>query len=127
MSQRRSKFLPQLEVFEPRVCPSSTVVLPISAFLAQQGHDRVFTPPVQDENAWSNSIFDPGTGNPNRLLLTDYTGQWAQYLLARGINLHTSVTGFVTETPIGDSGQMEVTVNLEAHNALTWVIDTTGI
>jgi hypothetical protein len=39
MSQRRSPFRPQLEAFEDRLCPSSTVVLPISAFVAQQGHD----------------------------------------------------------------------------------------
>ena len=60
MSHRRFQFRPQLEAFEDRLCPSSTTVLPISAFLAQQGHDHVFTPPVQDQKAWSNSTFDPG-------------------------------------------------------------------
>jgi hypothetical protein len=121
MSQRRFQFRPLLEALEDRLCPSSTTVLPISAFLAQQGHDSVFTPPVRDQLSWSNSTFDPGTGIPTRDLLVDYTGQEAQYLLAHGINLHTSVTGFVTETPISGTNQMEVTVNLEATNALTWV------
>ena len=61
MSHRRFQFRPQLEAFENRLCPSgSTVVLPISAFLAQQGHDNVFAPPVKDQQAWSNSTFDPG-------------------------------------------------------------------
>jgi hypothetical protein len=130
MSQRRFQFRPRLEAFEDRLCPSgSTVTLPISAFLAQQGHDSVFTPPVRDQQAWSNSAFDPGAtpSDPTRLLLTDYTGQAAQYLLQHGINLHTTVTGFVTETPIGTSGLMEVSLNLEATNALTWVANIAGI
>src|SRR5262245_22635344 len=122
--RERYRFRPQLEAFEDRLCPSSTVVLPISAFLAQQGHDMVFNAPVRDQLAWSNSTFDPGTGSPTRLLQVDYTGQAAQYLLQHGIDLHTTVTGFVTETPIGTSGLMEVSVNLEARNALTWVVNT---
>jgi hypothetical protein len=127
MSPRRRLFRPQVEAYEDRLCPSSTVVLPISAFLAQQGHDSVFTPPVRDQLSWSNSAFDPGTGIPTRDLLVDYTGQEAQFLLAHGINLHTTVTGFVTETPVGTSGLMEVTVNLEARNALTWVANIANI
>jgi hypothetical protein len=127
MSQRRFRFRPQLEAMEDRLCPSSTVVLPISAFLAQQGHDSVFTPPVRDQEAWSNSVFDPGTGIPTRDLLVDYTGQEAQFLLAHGINLHTSVSGFVTETPIAGTNLMEVTVNLEATNALTWVANIANV
>jgi hypothetical protein len=127
MKQRRLRIRPEIEAFEDRLCPSSTAVLPISAFLAQQGHDMVFTPPVRDQLGWTNSAFDPGTGNPTRFLLADFTGQEAQFLLAHGINLHTSVTGFVTETPIGSSGLMEVTVNLEARNALTWVANVANI
>jgi hypothetical protein len=129
MRQRRLPFRPTLEAFEDRLCPSSTVVLPISAFLAQQGHDSVFTPPVPDENAWSNSAFDPGatSSDPTRFLWADYTGQAAQYLLQHGINLHTTVTGFVTETPIGNTGLMEVSLNLEATNALTWVANVAGV
>ena len=108
---------------------SSTVVLPISAFLAQQGHDSVFTPPVRDQLSWSNSALDPGStpSDPARDLVVDYTGQSAQYLLQHGINLNTQVTGFVTETPMGSSGLMEVSVNLEATNALTWVANTANI
>ena len=129
MSQRRFPFRPQVEAFEDRLCPSATAVLPISAFLAQQGHDSVFTPPARDQSAWGNSAFDPGAtpGDPTRTLLVDYTGQEAQYLLAHGIDLHTTVTGFVTETPVGTGGLMEVTVNLEARNALTWVANVAGI
>jgi len=130
MNKRRNRFRPQLEAFEDRLCPSgSTVVLPISAFLSEQGHHSVFTPPVPDQNAWTNSIYDPGTtpSDPTRQLLADYTGLAAQYLLQNyGINLHTTVTGFVTETPIGASGLMEVSVNLEATNALTWVANIAG-
>src|SRR5215472_2408503 len=124
MSPRRFSFRPQVEVLEDRRCPSaSTAILPISAFLSQQGHDSVFTPPVRDQLAWSNSVFDPGStpGDPSRQLMVDYTGQAAQYLLQNGINLHTTVSGFVTETSVAGSGLMEVTVNLEARNALTWV------
>jgi hypothetical protein len=129
MRQQRFPFHPQVETFEDRLCPSSTVVLPISAFLAQQGHDHVFTPPVPDEFAWANSTFDPGAtaSDPNRFLWADYTGQAAQYLLQHGINLHTAVTGFVTETPIVGSGLMEVSVSLEATNALTWVANIANI
>ena len=136
MSHRRFQFRPQLEAFENRLCPSgSTVVLPISAFLAQQGHDNVFAPPVKDQQAWSNSTFDPGatSTDPTRLLLTDYAGQAAQYLLQNGINLHTTITGFVTETPIKNGSDpaghqlMEVSLNLEATKALTWVVNIAGI
>ncbi len=44
-------------------------------------------------------------------------------MLQHGINLHTKITGFVTETPIGAAGLMEVSVNLEVTNALTWVAE----
>ena len=109
MSQRRFAFRPQVEAFEDRLCPSATAVLPISAFLAQQGHDSVFTPPARDQSAWGNSAFDPGAtpGDTTRALLVDYTGQEAQYLLAHGIDLHKTVAGFVTETPVGTGGLME--------------------
>jgi hypothetical protein len=130
MRRRRLRFRPEVEAFEDRLCLSgSTVVLPISAFLAQQGYDSVFTPPVRDQLSWSNSAFDPGAtpADPTRDLLVDYTGQAAQYLLQNGINLGTTVTGFVTETPVGASGLMEVSVNLEAKNALTWVANIAGI
>jgi hypothetical protein len=108
---------------EDRLCLSSTTILPISAFLAQQGHDMVFTPPARDQLAFSNSIFDPGTATPTSLGLVDFTGQEAEYLLSQGIDLHTAVTGFVTETPIAGTNLMEVSVNLEVRNALTWVVD----
>jgi hypothetical protein len=124
MTQHRLQFRPCLEAFEDRLCLSSTTVLPISAFLAEQGHDSIFTPPVPDEVNFFNSAFDPGaTGSdPNRVIQLDYTGQAAQYLLHHGgPDLHTSVTGLVTETPMGNSGLMDVSVNLEAQNALTWV------
>ena len=127
MRQHRLPIRPQLEAFEDRLCPSGqTVVLPISAFLSQQGTSMVFTPPVPDQLAFNNSIYDPGTtsSDPNRLISVDYTGQAANYLLQHGINLHTQVTGFVTETPMGANGAIEeVSLNLEATNALTWVAE----
>jgi hypothetical protein len=108
---------------------SSTMVLPIADFLAAQSTTAVFTPPVRDQLGWGNSAFDPGTtsSDPSRFMLVDYTGQAAQYLLQHGINLHTAVTGYVTETAIGTSGQIEVSVNLEATNALTWVANIANI
>jgi Ca2+-binding RTX toxin-like protein len=123
MSQRRFLFRPLLEALEDRLCPSSTTVLPISAFLAQQGTSTLLTSPVPDQIAWSNSAFDPGTtpSDPNRLIMVDYTGTAAQYLLQHGINLNTKITGLVTETPIVNSTLMEVSVSLEVSNALTWV------
>jgi hypothetical protein len=132
MSQRRSRFRPTLETFEDRLCPSSTTVLPISAFLAQQGHDAFFTYPtgVPDVQGWSNSAFDPGSTptDPTRVLLVDYAGVQAKWLKQNyGIDLHTTVTGFVTETPLGSSGLMEVSLDLEATNALTWVANTNGL
>jgi hypothetical protein len=130
MRQRRRPFRPQVQALEDRRCPSgSTVVLPIADFLSQQGTTMIFAPPVRDQLGSTNSVYDPGTtpSDPNRLLLADYTGQAAQYLLQHGINLHTTVSGFVTETPVGGSGLMEVSVNLEATNALTWVANIAGI
>src|SRR5208337_1514166 len=69
----------RLESLENRLALSgSTAVLPISAFLAQQGHNTSFTPPVPDQLAWTDSAYDAGnTGNPNLELLADYTGQAA--------------------------------------------------
>ena len=139
INRRRSPFYPQLEALEDRMCPSGTTVLPISAFLAQQGgpgsvfyqnggNNSVFTPPVIDELAWSNGPYDPGVTDSSRFLWADYTGQAAQYVLAHGgPNLNTTVTGFVTETPIGTTGLVEDSVNLEATNCLTWVASTAGI
>jgi hypothetical protein len=85
--------------------------------------------PVKDQLGWTNSSFDPGTmsSDPDRFILVDYTGQAAQYLLQHGINLHTTIRGLVTETPIGTSGLMEVSVGLEATNALTWVANIQGL
>jgi hypothetical protein len=84
---------------------------------------------VPDENAWTNSTFDPGatSSDATRFLWVDYTGQAAQYLLQHGINLHTTVSGFVTETPIGNTGLMEVSVKLEATDALTWVANIANL
>ncbi len=129
MSQQAFRFRPQLEAFEDRLCPSATVVLPISAFLAQQGHDITFAPPMPDTQGWSNSMFDPGAtaADPNRTFLVDYAGLAAGYLRQHGINLHTNITGYVTETPLGTTGLMEVSLNLEATNALTWVANTAGL
>jgi hypothetical protein len=132
MSQRRISFRPQIEALEDRWCPSSTTALPISAFVAQQGHDAFFTYPtgVPDEQGWSNSSFDPGStpSDPTRLLLVDYAGVAAKWLNQNyGINLHTTVTGFVTETPRGSGGLMEVSLDLEATNALTWVANINGV
>jgi hypothetical protein len=111
---------------------ASTVVLPISAFVAQQGHDSFFNfgDGVPDEQGWSNSMFDPGAtpADPTRLLTVDYAGVAAQWLKQNyGIDLHTTVTGFVTETSLGSGGLMEVSLNLEATNALTYVTNINGI
>jgi hypothetical protein len=126
MSQQRFRFRPQLEALEDRLCPSST--LPISAFLSQQGTTVVFTPPVKDQLGWSNSIYDPGTtsSDPSRFNMVDYTGQAAHYLLQNGINLHTKISGSVINTP-APGGLVEVVVNLEATNALTWVANIAGL
>jgi hypothetical protein len=125
MRQRHRPFCPRLEALENRLCPSSTTILPISTFLAQQGSTMLFTPPVRDQIAWINSAFDPGSTSTDaeRLLLVDYTGLEAAYLLQHGINLHTQVSGFVTETPVGTTGLMEVSVNLQVTNALTWAAE----
>lgn len=128
MCQNTLKSRLRLESFEERFCPSSTVVLPISAFLSQQGTMSTYNPPLPDFIGWTNSVFDPGAtpADPFRFLSADYTGGVANYLLSNGINLHTQITGFVTETTMA-SGLMEVSVNLEASNALAWVINTQGI
>jgi hypothetical protein len=129
MRQPRFSFHPRLEALEDRQCPSAaTVTLPISAFLSQQGTTSLFTPPVPDQLAAANSIYDPGatSTDPNRFMVVDYTGQAASYLLSHGINLHTEVWGFVSETPAAN-GLVEVSVNLEATNALTWVANIANI
>lgn len=128
MRKKRIHARLRLEALEDRRCPSSTVVLPISAFTSVQGTTNVYTPPVPDRLGWQNSVFDPGatTSDPTRFLMADYTGQSASYLLANGINLHTQITGFVTESTIA-GGLTEVSVNLEATNALTWVANIAGL
>jgi hypothetical protein len=135
MNPQRLRHCPRLEVLEDRLCPSSTVVLPIASFLGAQGQPNNYTyqgamyssltPPVPDELTFLNSPLDPGatSSDPTRLIMIDYTGRASQYLLQHGINLHTQSSGFVTETTIGTSGLMEVSVNLEVRNALTWVAE----
>jgi hypothetical protein len=100
--------------------------------VAQQGHDSFFNggDGVPDEQGWSNSTFDPGATptDTTRLLTVDYAGVAAQWLKQNyGIDLHTTVTGFVTETPMGSSGLMEVSLDLEATNALTYVTSLNGV
>ncbi len=100
--------------------------------MAQQGHDSFFNfgDGVPDEQGWSNSTFDPGAtpADPTRLLTVDYAGVAANCLKQNyGIDLHTTVTGFVTETTMGSSGLMEVSLDLEATNALTYVTNINGI
>jgi hypothetical protein len=124
MRQRRLSFGLRLEALEDRFCPSgSTITLPIASFLSKQGTSTLLTAPVPDQLSFTNSTFDPGatSTDPNRLIMVDYTGLAAQYLLQHNIDLHTRITGFVTETPVGATGAVEVSVNLEATNALTWV------
>lgn len=128
MRQTKTHTRLRLEALEDRRCPSTTTVLPISAFTSQQGTTGVYSPPLPDFFGWTNSTFDPGAtaSDPFRFLSADYTGKVASYLLSNGINLHTQITGFVTETTI-PGGLMEVSVNLEATNALTWVANVQGI
>ncbi len=124
------------ENLEDRLTPSGTTVLPISVFLSHQGTTSVFTGPgVPDQIGWTDTVYDPGVdNNPSLLELVDYTGLEAKYLTNNGgPNLHTQETGFVTETPttkvdpVTNQFLMEVTVNLETTNALTWVANVSSV
>jgi hypothetical protein len=97
---------------------------PLADFINAQGTTQCFTPPAQAQLGWGTG-FDKTNGNanltPGRFALIDYTGLEAKYLLTKGINLGTTVSGSVLERPLAD-GRALVTVDLHTKNALGWAL-----
>jgi hypothetical protein len=89
---------------------------PFSDFLSAQGSTNVFIPPLPDFIGWSNN-------SPQTLFASvDYLGLVAGYLASHGGPvLGTIVDGTVMERPLAD-GRAEVTVEIHATDALTWVL-----
>jgi hypothetical protein len=103
---------------------------PLSDFINAQGQSMCFTPPAADQLGWATGVFADGSiktnGNtgltPSRGALIDSLGLEAKYLLTKGIDLGTTVSGSVMERPLAD-GRALVTVNLHTHNALGWAFN----
>jgi hypothetical protein len=97
---------------------------PLSDFINAQGTTKCFTPPAPAQLGWGTGA-DKTNGNanltPGRFALIDYSGVEANYLLSKGINLGTTVSGAVIERPLPD-GRALITVDLHTHNALGWAI-----
>ena len=97
---------------------------PFSDFISAQGASMCFTPPAADQLGWATG---PGKTNgnanltPPRFALIDYTGLEAKYLLSKGIDLGTTVSGTVLERPLAD-GRALVTVDVQTTNALGWAL-----
>jgi len=105
----------------------AVVHLPISAFTSAQGTTHVFSPPmvppIPDYGlGWTGSQAD---GYPY-LAVFDYSGLANAYLVSQGKpNLGTTITGDVQLRSLAD-GRVEVTVNLQAKNALAFVQQFNG-
>lgn len=95
-------------------CAAQTTSRPLSDFLSAQGTTSNFTPPIPDFWGWYD--------NPGFIYFAavDYAGLAANYLATHGgPNLGTVITGGITET-VQPDGTVEVTVTLNARNALAW-------
>jgi len=93
---------------------------PISDFVNAQGSTRLFIPPIPDFIGWSDN--PPNGCNSTKFASVDYAGVAAGWLEANGgPSLGTELSGSVTERPLPD-GRAEVTVVLQASNALSWVV-----
>jgi hypothetical protein len=98
-------------------CNAQTTSRPLSDWLSAQGTTSTFTPPIPDFVGWYDPTYFAGV---------DYAGLAAQYLATHGgPNLGTIVTGGVTETLQSD-GTVEVTVTVNARNALAWATLAAG-
>jgi len=97
---------------------------PLSDFIDAQGASMCFTPPAPDQLGWATGA-NKTNGNANltppRFALIGYTGGEAKFLLTKGIDLGTTVSGSVQERPLAD-GRALVTVDLQTNNALGWAI-----
>jgi len=120
---------------------AQVVQRPISDFLNAQGTGTTdaarlhacWTDPAPTQIGWGEGCFDStcsdvkSNGNaknkePFRFAMLDYTGLAGKYLLTKGINIGTSVSGTVSERPLAD-GRALVSVDLHATNALGWEWD----
>jgi len=100
-------------------CAAQTANRPLSDFLDAQGTTSNFFPPTPDFVGW----FDNPT---TTFALVDYAGLAAEYLATHGgPSLGTTITGGVTETLLAD-GTYEVTVSVNAKNALAWASPLPG-
>jgi hypothetical protein len=120
---------------------AQTVKRPLADFLKEQGSGFVdaaktqscWTHPAPTQLGWGQGCFDAACedvksrGNsknlePFRFAMIDYTGLAAKYLLTKGIDLGTAISGQVTERALAD-GRALVSVDLHTRNALGWAWD----
>jgi len=108
------------------VCPAFAQAYqrPLSDFVNAQGSTTCFTAPVPGQLGWTTGP-DKTNGSANltppRFALFDYAGAEARYLLSKGINLGTTVSGSVQERRLAD-GTALVSVDLQTQNALGWAV-----
>ena len=101
-------------------CAAQTTNRPLSDFLSTQGSTSQYFPPIPDYIGWANNPF-------TTFALVDYAGLAANYLATHGgPSLGTTVTGGITETRLAD-GTYEVTVSVNAQNALAWACNAPDI
>jgi hypothetical protein len=77
----------------------------------------IFVPPIPNYGGWGNLDL-------TRCASVDYAGisnAWIESASGGAISFGTTTDGSITERPLAD-GRAEVTVMLNTHNALTWVI-----
>lgn len=128
MQHGRMRFIFSLLVLTAMLLISPSLVQassirPIEDFTNVQGtKSSQFVPPLGDFVGWTTCAAE-------RSASVDYAGIAARYLKARGIDLHTTMSGSITERPLA-GGKVQVKVILHTKNALTWVIpyncDTPG-
>ncbi len=133
----RWRFVIVLLLAAPGLLNAQVTEVPIQEFISAQGQSgSTFFPPIPDYLGWAQALcksgglsclsphFDSTRYCVGNFALVDYAGVADRYLIAnygKAASSGTVIDGKVLKRTMGD-GKVEVTVDLHAKNALTFVM-----